>query len=68
MLDRFFEEESGQGMVGYGLIIALVGVALIFSLSALRDEIEKVFNTAGTKMKEGVTKGTTGGNFITGLF
>ena len=35
MLKRLFHEESGQGMVEYGLIIALVAVALIGVLTAL---------------------------------
>ena len=36
MLKRFFKEESGQGMVEYGLIIALVSVVLI--VASIGDE------------------------------
>lgn len=39
-------EESGQGMVEYGLIIALIAVALIAALSALQGGISGVFNKA----------------------
>ena len=40
-----FEVESGQGMVEYGLIIALVGVALIAALGTLKGKISTVFET-----------------------
>lgn len=51
----FCNEESGQGMVEYGLIIALIAVVLIGALTALSGGLEGIFgdvtdalNTAGT--------------------
>ena len=39
-------EESGQGMVEYGLIIALVAVALVVALGLLAGGISGVFGSA----------------------
>lgn len=39
-------EESGQGMVEYGLIIALVAVVLIGALVGLRGGLENIFSDA----------------------
>lgn len=35
MLKRLWKDESGQGMVEYGLIIALVAIVIIVALSAM---------------------------------
>lgn len=43
MMDWFVSEESGQGMVEYGLIIALVAVGLIVGLGALKDGLGDTF-------------------------
>ena len=40
----FVSEESGQGMVEYGLIIALIAVVLIAALTALGGGLEGIFN------------------------
>ncbi len=39
--------EEGQGMAEYGLIIALVAVALIAALGFLADDIAGVFSSIG---------------------
>lgn len=44
MMDWFVSEESGQGMVEYGLIIALVAVGLIVGLGALKDGLGDTFS------------------------
>jgi len=36
-------DESGQGMVEYGLILALVAVVVIVALTALGDQVSEVF-------------------------
>lgn len=46
MMNWLKNEESGQGMVEYALIIALVGVLLITALTALRGGIGRAFNNA----------------------
>lgn len=50
MLNRFFNDESGQGMVEYGLIIALVAVAVIAAVIALSGNIKGIFNKAGNAL------------------
>lgn len=43
---RFLTDESGQGMVEYGLIIALVAVAAIAALKLLGPAITGIFGNA----------------------
>ena len=43
---NLFSDESGQGMVEYGLIIALVAVVAITLLSTLGGKIKGVFSSA----------------------
>ena len=43
----FFNDEAGQGMVEYGLILLLVSVALVGALVLLVPKISTIFNTAG---------------------
>jgi len=45
MLKRFFKDEEGQGMVEYGLIIALVAVVLIASLSLMNKGLSGTFES-----------------------
>ena len=49
-MKKFFMDESGQGMVEYGLIIALVAVAAIVALKALGPKISSLFNKAGGEL------------------
>lgn len=47
-VERFLREEDGQGLVEYGLILALVAVGLIAALGELGDGIVVFFQDAGT--------------------
>jgi pilus assembly protein Flp/PilA len=42
--NQFVTDESGQGLVEYALIIALVAIGLIAILTLLRNSIGNVFN------------------------
>jgi pilus assembly protein Flp/PilA len=44
LLDRFVEDESGQGLIEYSLIVALVATALIAILVLFRNSVGNVFN------------------------
>ena len=46
----FWSDESGQGLVEYALIIALVAVGLIAIPRELRNSIGNVINTAATQL------------------
>ena len=48
----FSNEESGQGMVEYGLIIALIAVLMVVALSAVKGGLDKVFASITSKMDE----------------
>mgnify|MGYP000947690905 CR=1 FL=1 len=45
---KFASEESGQGMVEYGLIIALIAVVLIVALTSMSGSLNDTF----TKIKD----------------
>ena len=40
---NLLKDESGQGMVEYGLILALVAVVVIVALTFLGDQIKAIF-------------------------
>ncbi len=43
-------EEEGQGMVEYGLVIALVALVVIAALAILGPRIAVFYNTAGNSL------------------
>lgn len=47
----FLSEESGQGMVEYGLIIALIAVVLIAALTALGGGLNDIFEEITNNLK-----------------
>lgn len=59
LLARLWKDESGQGMVEYGLILALVAVLAVGALRLLGDRVEQTF----TEVQSGLSVGSgTGGN------
>ena len=44
MIKNFFKEESGQGMVEYGLIIAVVALVVVGALTLLGDDLSTMFS------------------------
>ena len=49
-MKNFFKDESGQGMVEYGLIIALVAIVVIVALKALAPAISGIFTKASGEL------------------
>lgn len=47
----FMEEESGQGMVEYGLIIVLIAIAVITALTGVGTALTDKFNEIATALK-----------------
>ena len=60
MMKWFLSEESGQGMVEYGLIIALIAVVLIAALTALGGGLNGIFESITDAL--GGTSATPGTN------
>ena len=58
MMDWFVGEESGQGMVEYGLIIALIAVVLIGALTKLGGSI----GTSFEKIQDGLDTANAAGD------
>ena len=46
----FWSDHSGQGLVEYALLIALVAIGLIAILLVLRNSIGNVFNNVATQL------------------
>lgn len=51
-LRALWRDESGQGLVEYALIIALVAIAVIAALALLGDRIGNIFNDIGNRLDE----------------
>jgi pilus assembly protein Flp/PilA len=47
---RFLKNESGATAIEYGLIAALVAVAIIGALGTLAGGLENIFNGVGTRL------------------
>ncbi len=52
MLRKLFIEESGQGMVEYGLILGLISIVAIAALTATGKSVQTMLNTVSDKMAE----------------
>ena len=59
VLSKFMKDESGQGLVEYALIIALVAIGLIAILVVFRNEIGKVFQKSSNELHNAPANGFT---------
>ncbi len=50
LLNSFINDESGQGLVEYALIVALVAIGLIAILVLLRNAVGNVFNESRNRL------------------
>ncbi len=50
MLKTFLTDENGATAIEYGLIAALVAVALIAAFTGLKGQVEGLFTAIGTKV------------------
>ena len=46
----FIRDEEGQGLVEYGLIIAVIAIAVIVSMIFLRGQITNIFSNIGNNL------------------
>jgi Flp pilus assembly pilin Flp len=50
LFNALWQDESGQGLTEYALLIALVSLGLFLVLGEYRDSIGEVFNQASSKI------------------
>jgi pilus assembly protein Flp/PilA len=50
LFTRFLKDESGATAIEYGLIAAIVSVAIIAALQFVGTELSTVFNSIGTSL------------------
>lgn len=49
-LIKFFKEEDGSNAIEYGLIAALIGLAIVFTATAVGSELNTLFTKAKTAL------------------
>jgi pilus assembly protein Flp/PilA len=54
-LKRLFRDEEGQGMVEYGLILALVSVVVIVVLTSIGSELNRLFKLIESQLEDATT-------------
>ena len=50
LIQAFWNDEQGASMAEYALLMALIAVATIGAITALRDQIITIFNSATSTM------------------
>lgn len=50
MIKRFVQEEEGQTLVEYGLLISLIALVVIAVLTVMGKRISNTFNSAANQM------------------
>ena len=55
MISRFMNDESGATAIEYGLIAALVSVAIVTILGTVGGDLKTTFTTIDTELKKGAT-------------
>ncbi len=62
-VSRFIKDESGATAIEYGLIAALMAVAIITCLTAFGPQMGQAFTRIGTSFSQGnITAGGSGGS------
>ena len=50
LLRAFWQDEQGQGMVEYALVIIVIAIAIIFMLVMMKDQISNFFSNVGNNL------------------
>ena len=50
MLRKYLNDETGATAIEYGLIAALIAIALIAGATLVGDSIDRIFNTVTTEL------------------
>jgi pilus assembly protein Flp/PilA len=54
LTQKFVADESGATAIEYGLIAAMVSVAIIGAVSLVGDNLGNVFNSVGTTLQDSI--------------
>jgi pilus assembly protein Flp/PilA len=55
LLKKLATEDSGQDLIEYALVAALVGLVAVASITALKNSISNTFNSIGTQLSNSVS-------------
>lgn len=50
LINKFFKDEDGATAIEYGLIAALIAVAIIAALNAVGSNLQTTFNSVATNL------------------
>ena len=55
LIKRFAQDEDGATAIEYGLIAAILSVAIVTAVGGVRDELNTTFDSVSTKLSENNT-------------
>jgi pilus assembly protein Flp/PilA len=50
LVNAWLQEDEGQGLVEYALIIAVIAIAVIVAMIFLRDQLNNIFSNIGNNL------------------
>jgi pilus assembly protein Flp/PilA len=50
ILNNLIKEDSGQDLIEYALVAALIGLGAVASITSLKNTISNTFNNIGTQL------------------
>jgi pilus assembly protein Flp/PilA len=56
LFNRFIKDESGATAIEYGLIAALIAVAIITALNLVSDQLDALFGRVSTELATAATQ------------
>ena len=56
MMTQFLQDESGQDVVEYSLLLVLIGAAAVFILTTMGASISNIFSKINTKLQSADAK------------
>jgi pilus assembly protein Flp/PilA len=60
LLSTFWNDESGQGLSEYALLLGLLVIGVVAFITTMGDSIETIFSEANTDMSQAASKAVAG--------